>query len=148
MKEVRCNQMRFRAEKIAVPDIQETTEQGDILFSGSLFEMFIHRMGTAEELPEVVKPDVKAHRKADSRPNTVSTSYPRLKPKHVLRINSKLGNLFFVGRQGNEMFGNVSLLFGRLEEPVFCSGSIGSGLGCRKGFACDEKECSSGIGVF
>ena len=140
--------MGFRAEEVAIPDIQETSEQWDILFSRSLFEMFIHRMGAAKELPEVIEPNVNAHRKSNSRPDTVSTANPRLEPEHISGINPKLRDLFFVGGKGHEMFSNVSLIFRRLEKPVFRCRRIGARLGGCKCFAGNEEESGTRIGVF
>lgn len=114
---LRSNQVSLSLEKVRVPDTQQTSKDGDVLLQGSLAEVLVHGVGTAEELVKVVVADVQSNAQADGAPNRVTAADPALEPKHVGAVDAKLGDLGLVGGQGSKVLGDVSLAAGLLEEP-------------------------------
>lgn len=108
----RRDQVGLGAEEVGVPDAQQTADDWDVLVQGGSLEVVVHGMGTGQELVEVVVANVQAHRQADGGPDRVSSTHPAFESEHVLRVDAKLGDLLFVGGQGDKVLGNVRLLCG------------------------------------
>lgn len=109
--------------------------------------MLIHGMSTTEELVEVVKANVKSNAQTNGTPDRVTTTNPALKAKHVLAVDTKLGNLVLVGGESNKVLGNLALVVGLFEEPGLGRVGVGGGLGGGKGLGGDEEESGLGVGV-
>ena len=101
---VRQNRDGVRAEKIGVPNRQETHQHRQIFFERRGAEMFVHLVKSLEHCAEVFRPDGEHGRKADGRIHGVTSADPVPKAEHVRRINAERGNFFGIGRDGDEMF--------------------------------------------
>jgi len=61
----------FHAIEITVPHIQQSAKKGNVFFRRSIFEMLVHGMRTAEELPKIVKADIQGNREPNRRPHAI-----------------------------------------------------------------------------
>lgn len=137
----RCNQMCLSSKKITVPNTQKTTKYRDILLQRGVCEVVIHSVGTSKEFVESVIANVESHTQPNSRPYRVSPANPLFETKHVLGVNTKFSNRFFIRRQGNKVLrdgGSIIVDCGLRKEPLLscvgvrtCFGG-GEGLGCNK----------------
>jgi hypothetical protein len=134
-------------EEVRVPDTQKTAKKRDVLLERSLAEVLVHGVSTAEELVEVVKANVESNAQTNGTPDRVSATDPALKAKHVLAVNTELGNLLFVGGEGDEMLGDLALVVGLLEEPLLGRVGVGGGLGGGEGLGGDQEKGGLGVRV-
>lgn len=141
------DKVSLRAEEVAVPDGEKTTNDGNVLFERSFSEVLVHRVSTGKELVEVVKADVKSNRQTDSAPDGVTATDPGLETEHVLAVNAELGDLLDVGRQSDEVLGNVSIFLRSLQEPLLSSVGVGSRLSGGEGLGGDQEERGLGVGL-
>lgn len=125
----RCNKVGLSTKEVTVPHAQKTTEDRDVLFQRSLAEVGVHGVSTGKELVEVIEADVESNGETNGAPYGVATTNPGLKPEHVLCVNSELGDLLCVGRESNEVLGDVRLILCLLEEPCLGRVGVSSGLG-------------------
>lgn len=132
--------MSLSLEEVRVPDAQQTSQDGNVLLERGLAEVLVHSMSTAKECVEVVEANVEGNAEANGAPDGVSTADPALEAKHVLAVDSKLGHLSLVGRQGNKVLGNFAFAASLLEEPRLGSVGIGGGLGGGEGLGSNEEE--------
>jgi len=139
--------MRLSTIEIRIPNTQQTRNNRDILLQRRLTEMLIHSMSTLQELVEVLVSNVDGNAQSDSRPNTVSSTYPALEAKHVLGVDTELGDFSLVGGECNEVLGDVALSVGLLEEPFFGAVGVGDCLSSGEGLGCDEEESGFRVGV-
>lgn len=137
--------MRLSSEKVTVPNAQQTTENGNVVLERSLAEVLVHLVGTSQELVEVVVANVECYTQTNGTPDRVSATDPALKAKHVLAVDTKLGDLFLVGGEGNKVLGNLALVASLLEEPRLGSVGVGARLGSGEGLGGNQEE--SGLGV-
>lgn len=70
--------------------------------------MLIHFMTTTKEIFKVLVANGDSNGKTDSRPKRVTTTNPIPELEHVLSINTKLGNQFSVGGQGNKVLSDMA----------------------------------------
>jgi hypothetical protein len=131
-------------EEVRVPDAEQTADDWDVLLEGSLLEVLVHGMSTSKELMELVVTNVQSNRQANGAPHAVTATNPVRKSEHILWVNAEVRDLLRVGRQSNEVLGNV-LLLSRLEEPALCRVGVCDGLGSGEGLGGDEEE--SGLWV-
>jgi len=134
-------------EKVRVPHTQKTTKNRDVVLERSLAEVLIHGMSTTQKLVKVVKANVKSNAQTNGTPDRVTTTNPALKAKHVLAVDTKLGNLLLVGGESNKVLGNLALVVGLLKEPSLGRVGVGGGLGGGEGLGSDEEESGLGVGV-
>lgn len=137
--------MSLGLEEVRVPDAQKTTENGNVVLERSLAEVLVHGMSTAKELVEVVKANVESNAQTNGTPDRVTATDPALEAKHVLAVDTKLGDLLLVGGESNKVLGNLALVVGLLEEPLLGCVGVGGGLGSGEGLGGNEEK--SGLGV-
>lgn len=70
--------------------------------------MLIHFMTTTKEIFKVLVANGDSNGKTDSRPERVTTTNPIPELEHVLSINTKLGDQFSVGGQGNKVLSDMA----------------------------------------
>ena len=139
--------MRLSAEEVRVPDAEQTSEGGDVVFQRRFLEMLVHGVCPRQELVEVVEADVQADAQADGAPDAVAAADPVLEAEHVPLVDAELGHLGLVGRQRHEVLGDVLLVPGRLEEPGLGRVGVRRRLRRREGLGRDQKQRRLGVGV-
>lgn len=139
--DLRRHEVRLSTIKVTVPDTQQTSNDGNVLLKWRLAEVLVHGIGAGEEGLEVVKTNVQSDAETNGTPDTVTSTNPALKAKHVLGIDAKLGHLWFICGQGNKVLGNVALAFTALDEPFLGAVGIGDGLGRGESLGGNEEEC-------
>lgn len=112
------NQVSLSAKEVAVPDTQKTSNDGNVFLQRSLAEVLVQGLSTGQELVEVVVANVKSNGETDGTPDGVAPTDPRFEFEHVLLVNTELGDLGFVGGQGDEVLGDVRFVLGGFEEPL------------------------------
>lgn len=138
--------MCLGTEEVRVPYTEQTTNDGNVLLERCLLEMFVHSVGTSKELVEVVEANVEGNTQANGTPDTVTSTDPVGEAKHVLLVNTKLGNLCLIGRESDKVLGNVLLLCA-VQEPSLGSIGVGDSLSCGESLGGNEEEGSLGVGV-
>jgi len=138
-------QLGLSAVKIVVPDTEDGQDDREVLLQGSLPEVLIHAVSTLEKLLKVIISDNESDRQPDSTPKGVPSTDPIPELEHVLLRYTKGGHRLGVRTEGDEMFGDVSLIFGGLEEPVSSTLSIGDCFLSSEGFAGNDEERSLGV---
>lgn len=103
--------MRLSAIEVVVPDSQHGQQDWDISFQRSFKEVFIHLVSSQEEILEVFRSDVKHDGETDGRPKGVSTTDPIPEFEHVCRVDAESGDGGSVGRESNEVLGDVRFLY-------------------------------------
>ena len=107
------DEVGLRAEEVGVPHAEEATDDGDILLQGGFFEVFVHGVCAGEELVEVVEADVEGDAEADGAPDAVAAADPGFEAEHVLLVDAELGHFLHVCGEGDKMFCDCALIFGR-----------------------------------
>ena len=102
-------------------------------------------MGALEELLKVVVSDDEGDREADGTPQAVPTADPIPELEHVLRGDAKLGRGGDVGAERDEMFRDVRLVLGVIEEPRAGGVGVGDGLLGGERLAGDDEQGAFGI---
>lgn len=138
--------MCLSTEEVRVPDAEQATENGDVLLQRSLPEVLVHRVGTLEELVEVVVANVQSHARSNGRPDAVTSTDPVGETEHVLLVNAELGNLLLVGGESNKVLRDIRLL-GLLQEPGLGSVGVCDGLSCGEGLGGNKEERGLAVGV-
>src|SRR4029077_7586696 len=95
----------LRAEKVVVPDREQTDEHRKVALKRRGAEVLIHFVKTIEQRAEIIRPDSQHGRKADRRVHRVTPAYPIPKAEHIRSVDSELGNLCGIGRDRDEVFG-------------------------------------------
>lgn len=142
------DQVSLSAKEVTVPDTQKTGNHGNVLLQRSFTKVLVQRMSTGQELMEIVVANVKGNGETDGAPDGVTSTHPRFKFEHVLLVNTELGDLSLVGRQGDEVLCDVRFVLSGLKEPFL--GRVGV-CGCLSGgesLGCDQEEGGFGVGVF
>lgn len=93
--------------EVIVPDPDQCQDDRQVLLQFGAGEVLVHRVRAVQQLLEVVEADAEADGETDSRPKGVSAANPVPKCKHVGLGDTKGGNGFGVGREGDEVLGNV-----------------------------------------
>lgn len=102
-------------------------------------------MGTPKEPLEVIIADNESDRQPDGAPKGVTSPNPVPELEHVSLSNPEGGDSLGVGTEGDEVFSDVSLVLGGLEEPVSGTLSVGDRLLSRKSLAGDDEERCLGV---
>ena len=102
-------------------------------------------MSTLEELLEVIITDNESDRQSYSAPEGVTSPNPVPELEHIFLRNTECGYSRSVGTEGDEVFSNMGLVLGGLEEPVSGTLSVGHGLLSRESLACDDEKCRLGV---
>lgn len=131
--------MRLGGKEVAVPDTKKTTKERNVVLQRSLAEMLVHLVSTREEPVEVIVTDVESNTETNGTPDRVPTSDPALETKHVLAVDSELGNFGLIGRKSDEVLGDITLSSGLLEEPRLSRVGVGNRLGSGEGFGGDQE---------
>ena len=139
--------MRLRTEKVRVPHAQQAADDGDVLLQGRLLEVLVHGMGACQKFMKAFEADVQTHAEANGTPDAISTTDPALEAEHVLLVDAELGHLGLVGRQGDEMLGDVGLLLGRFQKPALGGVGVRCRLRGREGLGGDQEKGRLGIGL-
>lgn len=142
------DQVSLSAKEVTVPDTQKTSNDGNVLLQRSLTEVLVQGMSTRQELVEVVVANVYGNGKTDGAPDRVTSTNPRFEFEHVLLVDTELGDLNFVGGQGDEVLSNVSFVLGGFEEPLLGRVGVGSGLGSSESLGSDQEEGGFRVGIF
>ena len=131
--------------KIVVPDTNDSQDDREVLLQGSLPEVFVHAVSTLEELLEVIISDNESDRQSDGTPKGVPSTDPIPELEHVILRYTEGGDGLGVRAEGDKMLGDVSLVFGGLEEPVSSTLSIGDCFLSSEGLAGNDEEGSLGV---
>lgn len=138
-------QLSLSTVKIVVPDADGGQDNREILLQGSLPEVLVHSVSALEELLKVIISNNESNRQSDGTPKGVSSADPIPELEHILLRDTEGGNGLGVCTEGDEMLGDMSLVFGGLEEPVSSALGIGNCFLSSEGFAGDDEE--RGLGV-
>jgi len=138
-------QLGLSTVKIVVPDADGGQDNREVPLQGGLPEVLVHAMSTLEELLKVIISDNESDRQSDGTPKGVPSADPIPELEHVLLRNTEGGNSLGVRTEGDEMLGDVSLVFGGLEEPVSSTLGVGDCFLSSEGFAGDDEERSLGV---
>lgn len=131
--------------EIVVPDTDDSQDDGKVLLQRSLPEVLIHAVSTPKELLEVIVSDNESDRQSDGAPKGVTSTDPVPELEHVLLRNTECGDGLGVRAEGDEVLGDVGLVFGGLEEPISGALSVGDRLLGGEGFASNDEERSLGV---
>ena len=91
---VRQHRHGFRAQKIRVPNREQSHEHRQILRKRCGAEMFVHFVKPREHRAIMLRPDGQHRRKADGRIHRVAPADPVPEAEHVGRINAESRKLF------------------------------------------------------
>ena len=111
--------MSLGTVEIRIPHAQEACNNRDVLLKRGGTEMHIHSMSALQERMEVLESDMDGNTETDSGPDRVTAANPALEAEHVLSVDAELGDFALVGREGNEVLGDISLSICLLQEPGF-----------------------------
>ena len=131
--------------EIVVPEADDGQDDREVPLQGSLPEVLVHAVSTLEELLKVIISDNESDRQSDGTPKGVPSTDPIPELEHVLLRDTEGGDSLGIRTEGDEMLGNVSLVFGGLEEPVSSTLSVGDCLLSSEGFAGNDEERSLGV---
>ena len=131
--------------EIVVPDADDSQDDGKVLLQRSLPEVLVHTVSTPEELLEVIVSDNESDRQSNGAPKGVTSADPVPELEHVLLGNTECGDDLGVRAEGDEVLGDVGLVFGGLEEPVSGALSIGDSFLSGEGLASNDEERSLGV---
>lgn len=107
--------------------------------------MLVHTVGTLEELLKVIVSDNQSDRQSDRTPKGITSADPVPELEHIFLRDAEGSDSLGVGTEGDEVLGNVCLVFGGLEEPVPSTLSISDRLLSGEGLAGDDEERSLGF---
>lgn len=141
------HQVSLGAKEIAVPDAQQTTNNGDVLLQRGLAEVLVHGVGTSQELVEVVVSNVQGDGETNGTPDGVTTTHPRFETEHVLLVNTKLGDLRLVGRESHKVLGDMGLVLGGLEEPFLRRVGVGGSFSGSESLGGNQEKSGFGVRV-
>ena len=141
------HEVSLGAKEIAVPDAQQTTDDGDVLLQRGLAEVLVHSVGTSQELVEVVVSNIQGDGETNGTPDGITATHPRLETEHVLLVNAKLGDLCLVGRESHKVLGDIGLVLGGLEEPFLRGVGVGGSFSGSEGLGRNQEESSFGVRV-
>lgn len=131
--------MSLGAEEIGVPDVQQATNDWNILFERGGAEVVVHCLATCKELVPVLIADVNTHAEPNGRPDRVATANPIIEAKHVLAVDAEFLHLLRVRRESDEVLCDIALL-ARLQEPMLRRSRVRYGLcGCER-LTCDQEQ--------
>src|SRR2546427_11023377 len=80
---VRKDGVRLRAEKVVIPDAEQTENDRQILLQLGSAKMLVHRMRAREQRLEILRADGKHDRQANRRPERVTSAHPDPELKHI-----------------------------------------------------------------
>lgn len=126
--------------EIVVPETDDSQDYGKVLLQRGFLEVLVHAVSTLEELLEVLIADNEGDRQSDGTPEGVTSTDPVPKLEHVLLGDTEGSDSLGVRTEGDEMFGNVGLIFGDLEEPVSGTLGVGDRLLSGEGLASNDEE--------
>src|SRR5690606_32509878 len=84
---VREHRVRLRAEEVVVPKADQTEQNGQVALERRRPEVLVHLVHTAEQLPEVLRPNGEHEREPDRGGQRVPSADPVPKPEHALGID-------------------------------------------------------------
>jgi len=142
---VREKKLGLGTVEIVVPYTDDSQDDGKVLLQRGLPEVLVHTVSTFEELLEVIITDNEGNRQPDGAPQGVTTTNPIPELEHVLLRNAKCSDSLSVRTEGDEVLGDMGLVFGGLEEPVSGTLSVGDRLLSGEGLACNDEERRLGI---
>lgn len=102
-------------------------------------------MSTFEQLLKVLKANHQRDRQPNRTPKTVPSPYPIPKLEHVLLRDPKRSDSSSVRTERYEMFRNMRLVLGSVEEPVPCRLCVRDGLLGGECLARDDEQRRLGI---
>ena len=128
-------------EEIVVPDSQKRHEDRDVAMPRCCPKMLVHLSKAMEHRMKILRANCDHGRKPNGRVHRIPATDPIPKAEHVGRIDSKLGNLCRIGRNGDKVLCNRLLARPEpLEQPVLGRLGIGHRLLGREGLRCDNEQ--------
>ena len=144
---VRGDDVAAAAEIVDVPNAYHAEQDGHVLFEGGVDEVLIHQVRAFEHCDEVFFAQVNHDGQADGGPQAVTAAHPIPKLKHIGRVYAEGGYGFFVGGNGNEVFGDIFFASGS-QKPVAGGVGVGQGFLRGEGFGCDDEQGGFGADLF
>ncbi|KAH3666176.1 hypothetical protein OGAPHI_004365 [Ogataea philodendri] len=135
-----CNQLGLSAVEVVVPNCQQSTNKWNVLLDRSVLEVVVNSLSTFQELLKVLETNVQTHRGSNGRPHRVSSTNPVLETKHVLGVDTELGDLRSVGTESDEVLSNVCLVLGPLQEPVLGGVCVGTSFSSGESFGSNQEQ--------
>jgi hypothetical protein len=118
---------------------------GRLSFERRAPEVLVHLVRAFQQGAKVVEADAERDRQANRRPQRIAAADPVPEHEHVLRRDAELGDLLGIGRQRDEVLGDVALVFRVLQEPGARAVRIGHGFLRGEGLGRHQKQ--RGLGV-
>ena len=109
--------------------------------------MVVHGVIAFEHLEEVLRADRNHQRQTNRGRQRITASNPVPEREHVRRVDAEFLDLFFVGRQRNEMPRHSRLVFQSVQKPFSGGSRVGHGFQSRKRLAGDDKQRFLGVEV-
>ena len=131
--------------EVVVPNANDSQDDRKVLLQRSLPEVLIHAMSTLEELLKVIVSDNQSDRQSDGTPEGITPADPVPELEHVFLRDTEGGDSLGVGTEGDEVLGNMTLVFGGLEEPVPSTLGVSDSLLSGEGLAGNDEESSLGV---
>ena len=129
------------AEKIAVPDAEQSHQHGQVLRKRGGAEVLVHLMEAIEHGLEILRPDRQHRRKADGRVHRIAPANPVPEAEHVIGIDAELRYLGCVCRYRDKVPGDGLFVAAQgLEQPRARRVGIGHGFERREGFRGNDEQ--------
>lgn len=113
------NRLSFGAPEIIVPNAKKRHQNWNIFAIRSAAEILVYLVRASKEFFEMIEPDGKRYAETDRAPKGVTSANPVPKFKHIVRIDTKLLDVFAIRRERHEMFRNGGLISGFFHKPAF-----------------------------
>jgi hypothetical protein len=107
---VRKKGLSLSTVEVVVPDTDESEDDGQVLFERSFDKVLVHLVSSEEEFVEVVGTDEEHDGETDGGPERVSATDPIPEFEHVVGVDSERSDGLGVGRESDEVLGDVSFL--------------------------------------
>src|SRR5713101_2037570 len=130
----------LRAEKIVVPDSEQTHQNGQVPVERRGAKMFVYRVEAGEHRAEVVGANRDHRRDTDRRVHRITSTDPVPESEHVVRIYAELRDLARIGRDRYKMSRDRFLVTQRAQTPLARGLRIGHRLERRERFRRDDEE--------
>ena len=96
--------------EVVVPESDESENDGQVLLERSFDKVLVHFVSSEEEFVEVLGTDEEHDGETDSGPEGVTSTDPIPELEHVVRVDSERSDGLGVGRESDEVLGDVSFL--------------------------------------
>ena len=118
---------------------------GEVRFDRRVRKCSIDRVGSREQLVEVLGTNGDHRRQPNRALHGVATADPVPELEHVRGVDAEGGDLFGVRRDRDEVLGDRRLVAEALDEPLARRCGVGQGLQGAKGLRGDDEERLFGV---